>query len=203
MKISSTHQNNQPSFKQINLIQIPKKAYTDPNDTIQCTLNFYNTLLDCTNKKPSKLSNFLSKLGLSKHATKYSVVQESPTCMLGKKLHDEYGYSVEYFEQNTKVPFKKPLKEDMFSYFIFTKNHHKEVCKMQTKSYSKKLLDNAMQEYSKLKKEGKYPSEFVPAAIATKELDKDLDKIIAQDTIHKFELNSVDELKNIIEELDI
>lgn len=203
MKILSTHQTNQPSFRQINLVQIPKKAFPSPNDATQCTLDFYNTLLECTNKKPSKLSNFLSKLGLSKHAAKYSVVQESPTYMLGKRLQKEYGYSVEYFEQNTKIPFKKPLKEDMFSYFILTKNHHREVCKMQTKSYSKKLLDNAMQEYLKLEKEGKYPSEFVPAAIATKELDKDLDKIIAQDTVYKFELNSVNELENIIKELDI
>lgn len=202
MKISNIQQ-NQPSFKQINLVQIPKKAFNNPDNMISCTQDFYNSLAECATKKSSKISDFLSSIGLSKYFSKYTVLQESPTYMLGKRLSEQYGYSVEYFEQNTKIPFKKALNKDMFSYFVLTKKHHKEASDLCSRSYKKELINYATKEFIKLQQEGKYPSEYVPGAIATKEFEKSLDKIISEDEIHKFELNSIDELKNIVGELNI
>ena len=207
MRVSNSFQTPKPNFKQVNLIQIPKKAFEDPQNLKQCSKKFGSVLDKATGKglmAGSFVENLMVLLGIGgKKVGKVYVQLESRSHDMCDELLEGAGYSIEWLERNTGTKLKKPLDENMHSFYVLTKEHKDGVLpSLKWTNISKIML--------RYLKEGtlKYPqdnemSNFYARAKAGEKLDQQFDEVIAGSQIHKFKLKNLDELKNIADKLGI
>ncbi|MBR5554891.1 hypothetical protein IKU74_02645 [bacterium] len=117
--------NNQPNFKGTYIVQIPHKAFTNPNNIQECTKLVSKQIC----KFRSKLDNFLNifKQNLFCYPEKFSYMF-SKKGMESCKLNN----SVQWLRSNTGLPIADALRENYHSFFIYTKDDAGNVLKQIT-----------------------------------------------------------------------
>lgn len=207
MQISTPPKSYQPNFGQVNLIQIPKKVFYNPENFRMCSKEFSKAVDKTTGSGfifGRLMENLLTLLGLGgKRTSKIYTQLESRSYALCESLLNKMGYSLEWLEQNTGTKLKKPLNKDMHSFYLLT-NEHKD----GMLSYVK--VGNTFKLMMPHLKEGvlKHPSDnqmstLYAAAKVGEKLDKQFEEVIAGSKIHEFKLENLGELKEIADKLGV
>ncbi len=149
MQISPIQQNqnykksvkNQPNFKGTYIVQIPHKAFTNPNNIQECTKLVSKQIC----KFRSKLDNFLNifKQNLFCYPEKFSYMF-SKKGMESCKLNN----SVQWLRSNTGLPIADALRENYHSFFIYTKDDAGNVLKQITSACKNTRAPEFLEKYS-------------------------------------------------------
>jgi len=126
MNITPSQNRNQINFGSVNLIQISKKAFQEPENLKLVSKTFDKTADKITGefigKIPKPIATILTLLGLAKKGTKTGVYLESPLYRL--ILKDSQGpYSLNWHCRNLGVPVLEPLNENYHSFYVHTKEN--------------------------------------------------------------------------------
>ena len=184
-----------PNFKQVTCVQIPKKAFINPENVRECSDMFPKRLDATVGVNRSVLSGMTNQI-------KTAYIPESMSYFAAKIAMQERGfnYSIGWAAQNTGLSIKKPINENYYSFYVFTKEHLD-------------ILKNAMLKAMNIKNyinegKSKYPNDNDMAVIyaTTKcgvETDKILDSQNAYNPTETIKLNSLDELDSVKDKLGI
>ena len=207
MRVSNIFQIPQPNFKQVNLIQISKKAFEDPEVSSQCSKEFGKALQKATGRGfflGHFVENLLVTLGLGgKKTSKIYTQLESRSYSMCDELLEGAGYSIEWLERNTGTKLKKPLDENMHSFYVLTKEHKDGVLPALKWTNISKIMLHYIKEGTLKFPQDNDMSDFYACAKAGEKLDQQFDEVIEESQIHKFKLKNLDELKNIADKLGI
>ena len=195
---------NQPNFKSVSLLQFPREIFSNPNNLEKCSAQVYKELAKASGVKTEyKLSNVLAAFGIGKkNLHKFDLRIEYPSYFHSKTALQKNGdYSISWLSSNMNVPVKDAIDKDYHSFFVLTKEHKDKMLDFYK-------ADNRIQivrEYS-LRALYKYKSkdmqELFAAAHIGNVIDKFFEKVIGNAEIHRFQLNSLDEIKNIAPKLN-
>lgn len=127
MKITSqknpNQQNYQPKFGQVYLIQVSKKAFSNPQNLDYVRDVFCNSVSKITKEMPFSLSNALAKLGVSRKSQKTFSFLESPTYpQIKKDLQESQAPSIHWFNFHIGNTVKEPLDQNYHSFYMLTKD---------------------------------------------------------------------------------
>ena len=205
MQISSNsnRQANNVKFKAVNLVQIPKAAFTEPDNTLKCALEF-NDILSHVTKDPlgnSALGQAISYATTKLHKT--ATVLEKFSHFTAKTSSEIVGKesSVSKLREKTGLPIADAVDETKHSFYVFTKEHKDKCAEIQRNS-----LTN-LQEAARESQE-KYPNDIAMQDIYAYakvgvEADKQMEEIISNTPIKKIEIDSLFDIASITKDLDI
>ncbi|MBQ8635208.1 hypothetical protein IJ425_03550 [bacterium] len=202
MKITRINRNKQPSFKQISVVQISKKAFANPEKLSECHELFSDKLAKIAIKEPTK-TDLLTKLGLKRPPLKFLSTVEFPSFTMGKSLTEQYHYSLDWFRQNSGYNFKNAINPDAHTFIIFTKEDQPEMLNFTSPRTSRKLMNEARIEIQQREEKGEQICEFTLAGLFAKKLDELMSNILNKRKIESFKLENLDELEGIADKLDI
>jgi hypothetical protein len=193
-----------PNFKAVNIVQVPKKVFKDPENLKECSNTFKLALAKETGDKVNRglfgilLSKILNKKNKTTHILERSSYYASKTMM----EENNVPYSLYWLSQNTGLPIKGALDKNYHSFFVFTQDDKKGVLK-STRGAMKHIL-KTVREGNQL-----YPNDTDMQGVYTAaKIGVVLDKSLAEKTSidnpsHTFRLKSLDDIKNIVKKLDL
>lgn len=202
MKISPINQNRQPSFKQISIVQISKKAFKNPDKVLECHETFSDALAKIAIKEPEKV-DLLTKLGLKMPPMKFMSTVEYPSHTMGRSLTIQYPYSLNWFRQNSGYNFKNPMNPEAHSFIVFTKKDQSDMMKFASRKTTGKLMQEAKAEINQREQKGEIISEFALTGLFAKKLDDMMSGILEKKEVKNFQIDSLDKLEELAEKLDI
>jgi len=202
MKISAINQNKQPSFKQISIVQISKKAFKNPEKIMECHEIFSDRLAKIAIKEPEKI-DLLTRLGLKMPPTKFMSTVEYPSYTMGRSLTIQYPYSLDWFRRNSGYDFKNPMNPDAHTFIVFTKNDQSDMMKFTSRKTTGKLMQEAKAEINRQEQNGETISEFALSGLFAKKLDDMLSAILSKKNVRNFQIDSLDKMEELAEKLDI
>ncbi len=191
-----------PSFKAVNLVKISHKAFANPKNYKECSEVFGKTLHQATGEK---LRGFLRSIIVyfTPKPLKTMYIFENPSYRHAVKSMQETGnnYSLNWLKQNTQLPVKDVIDENYHSFYVFTKEHkngYANICNESIKNISK-AVDEGCEKYPNNEKMALL---YAETKIGTEE-DKAVTKLLENTPVNEFSLQSLDEVKNIVKNLDV
>ena len=189
-----------PNFKGISIVQVPKKIFNNPEDLIDCT-KVFDKKLSCYTNHSLKLL-FAKLKGLLTLKPYKMVFLEFPSYNCTQTAMQKKGinYSRSWIIQNTGLPIKDPLNEDMHSFFVFTKEHSNKFMTFFNRAMKKVGMTS-------LEAVRKYPNDPKMATVYTQgkigvEIDNNITKLISETPVKQIKIENFNEIKNIIKDLD-
>ncbi len=201
--ILNINNKNNLNFRSVSLVQIPRKAFANPENIKECSKYFGKALDKATKDKLSgTLGSIIAFLFSSKHQkTAYMLENTSYYMAKNAMLNNGYDYSIFWLAQNTDLPVKDVIDKDYHSFYVFTKEHKAGFINAY-KSVFKDLFD--------FSKEGlrKYSTDSKMAAIYTQvktgvKIDKNIASMLGDEQVKVFKLNNVNQVKDIVKDLNV
>lgn len=190
-----------PNFKGISIVQVPKKIFNNPENLIECTKVFDKKLSSYTNNSLKLL--FAKLKGLLTLKPYKMVFLEFPSYNCTQTVMQKNGinYSKSWIIQNTGLPIRDALNEDMHSFFIFTKEHSNKfmTCFNGT---MKKIGLTSLEAVRKYPKDTKMARVYTQGKIGV-ELDNNITQLISGTPVKQIKIENFNEIKNIIKDLDL
>lgn len=174
--------NYQPNFKQVNLVQVSKKAFKNPEDLTQCVLNFQKRLPEGI---PAKNISFLEYPSYI-----WSYFAENKLTSFSKLIAKACDLSV-----------KSPRDENHHSFLVFTGEHVNKVRQATNPEYRLNLFNNYSQEGEEKYSFSKTLALFYGSIKAGEQIDRIVNNIVAEEKIYKFRIQNLDDLDNIVNEM--
>ena len=191
-----------PNFKSVSIVQVSKKAFANPENFKACSKSFGKALDTATGDKLTGFfGNIIALFTPKLHKTGYHL--EYPSYFAAKTLMSKYNinYSMHWLKQNTGLPIKEAVDNDYHSFYVFTKEH-KDRYVDAFHGTMKKILSNAKEAINKYS--GDKTMATIYANLKTDiSIDKAIDEMAAEAPVKKFKLDSLDEIKNIVKDLDV
>lgn len=200
MKITP-YQSNKTNFTSISIVQIPKSAKGFKNAA--CLKDIEKTFRDKISEviKPMKQSTLLMTLGIDRRVSRrpFSILEQPMyPAIMDEFLKVKYtnpsyiNCDLDWFAKRAGISIRKPLKEDMYSFFVYTKDEKRE-----TRDYicGKNFTDpviNAAISFNRLKQLMK----------ANEILRTKFDKIAEGKPINIFVINDLSEMPDVIKKID-
>lgn len=179
--------NKQPNFKGTYIVQIPHKAFSNPNNIQECTKLVSKQIC----KFRSKLDNFLNifKQNLFCYPEKFSYMF-SKKGMESCKLNN----SVQWLRSNTGLPIADVLKENYHSFFIYTKDDASNVIKQITSACKNTRAPEFLEKYS---------DPHMIATARTAKIGVELDKAMESqyNTATLYEIENLSDLKDVAQNI--
>ncbi len=190
---SYANQNQQPNFKGAYIIQIPHKAFSNPENIKECSKlvgeqisKFMNP-----NKFMQKINNFMNlfRQNLFCYPERFSYMFSKTGMEKGN-----IGISIQWLRANTGLPIADALKENYHSFFIYTNKDARNVLKQIT---SVCRNTHAPEFYEK------YTDPMMMATARTAKIGVELDK--AMETQYKnaiiYEIENLSELNEVAQKI--
>ena len=203
MKVNLQYNTNQnTNFKAVSMVQIPRKAFTHPENVKQCSKEFnktlYNTILA---QKSGLFAKIISCL--TKRQNKIATVLESPSFYIAKEAMQQQNleYGLNWLKLNTGLPIQEALDKNTYTFYVFTKEH-KDECINAMQKPLKNIFKYANESLERYSIDSSMAYIYVKSKIGV-DSDAMLKKTIAENPINKIKINSLDEVKNIITKLEI
>lgn len=207
MQISNQPRNYQPNFRQVNLVQVPKKVFQNPERLKECSVLF-SKALDKASGTEFCLGRFVENLialfgfGSKKVSKMYSQL-EHQSYTICKPLVDKYGYSMQWLGQNTGTKLANAIDKDMHSFYVLTGEHKDKACdKVKMSAWVNEVLRYSKEGAVKHSGDEAMTKLYAYAKIGD-DLDQKFNQIIEGSDIHKFKVENLDELKGIVDKLGI
>lgn len=204
MNVNFTPQKKQsPNFKSVSIVQVSKKAFANPENFKACSKSFGKALDSATGDKLTGVFGSLIALFITAKPCKTGFHLESPSYISAKKLMNKYGinYSLSWLKLNTGLPIKDAMDKDCHSFYVFTKEHKSHYVGA-LHGTMKTMLSNVKEAVSKYSSDKNMATIY--AELKTNiAIDKAIDEMAAEAPVKKFKLDSLDEIKNIVKDLDV
>jgi len=200
MKIMSQPQiqnNQQPNFTQINLVQVSKNAFKNPEDLYAVNKTFQDMANEAAGEINGGLSSILTLFGLGKKVNKTLDILEHPGYMsITKKINK--------INRAIGLQIKKPINEDYHSFFVYTKEHKDAVFEALSPKNQINSLKQARAEAVIAARQGE---NITPLSlwVQVKANDISLNKLetaTAGEPINKYVINDLKEIPDIFKKID-
>lgn len=195
---------SQPNFKQINLVQVSKKTFKNPEQLKECSKLFAKSIDKVSGDKLGRFGNILVLLGLNgKKIHKSLIVSKFPSYQFAKNAMGEYNmnYSLSWLSQNTKLPIKDELDKEYRSFYVLTKEHIDLAKPITSVNNLMKIIFDTAKEGSQRYSDSNMAKVYAQTKAGCI-LDKLLTQIIGNEKVHSFKLSSLDELGKIADKLN-
>ena len=204
MHITPITQNNSTNFKAINFVQLPKKAFINPENRTLCT-KIFQKHIDKATKDPLKgfWGSIIAFLG-GRHFAKTGILSDNPSFIytITGMEHEKIPYSLSWVKRNTDLPIKDSWNvDDNLKFLVFTK---------EDKDAFVGVFSNPLKNLFKYMKEGLNRYKTFPGmagiyanAKVGVETDALLEKLIGNREIKTIEIETLDDIFKIINKLDI
>ncbi|MFA7657848.1 MAG: hypothetical protein WCY19_00270 [Candidatus Gastranaerophilaceae bacterium] len=205
MNVTPVQNNNQASFGSVNLVQVSRKAFKNPEDLVAVSKQFNNATIKVTNEVNSKLGTVLSLCGLGKKFNKTVVYLEQPGyANIAEELKKIGGYSTSWLSRNTGIPIAEPLSQSHHSFTVLTKEQKDGASHLlfakNIFALTKKVINEGLQKVSsgeKSKVEGTWA-----AARLNQLLSEQLNPILEGQPVHKFVIDDLSQLPKVFEQIE-
>lgn len=199
---NSNYQYQTPNFKAISLVQIPRKAFKNPENIKECSQFFGDKVKQISGEKVKGAVGALLALFFPRLVKSMTILENfsHSYAKIGLETNN-INYPLSWFRMNSGLDIPEAKDENYHSFLVYTKNDKKNVMRA-TIEIAKKLKSYIQEGISK------YSGHNTPLAslYATAKMGIDTDKIIAELTkdvpVKTFQINSVEELDKIVKELD-
>ena len=204
MKIQSTPNYNAktPNFKAVSIVQIPRKAFKNPENYKECSKIFANKLDKLVGDRlTGRLGAILALFTTKPHKT--ASFLENTALLNAKAVLDKNNikYSVNWLEQNTGLAIPKALDENFHSFYVYTKDDIGKVMSA-VKQATKNLWSNMKEARMKYPQDSKMTHVYASTKYGVQA--EALRQEIFKDTpVQKFKIEKLDELENIVKDLDV
>ena len=204
MKIQSTPNYNAktPNFKAVSIVQIPRKAFKNPENYKECSKIFANKLDKLVGDRlTGRLGAILALFTTKPHKT--AIFLENTALLNAKAVLDKNNikYSVNWLEQNTGLAIPKALDENFHSFYVYTKDDIGKVMSA-VKQATKNLWSNMKEARMKYPQDSKMTHVYASTKYGVQA--EALRQEIFKDTpVQKFKIENLDELENIVKDLDV
>ena len=201
----STHKNN-TSFKGVNLIQVSKKAFINPEEAEECALHFSDEVNKITKEWPDGVTDLFAKFGLWKLVTKTFSYLEQPLYINLLDIAKENHARISWLEGRSKIPIKPPLSEDYHSFFLYTKSHKNSAADIFDPRNFNKFSDVVQKEGEKLIDENPERAAVIGSEVwvETKMNDlfiKEFEKATQGEPVKQFKIEDLSQLPNIFKQI--
>ena len=189
-----------PNFKGISVVQVPKNIFNNPENLIECTKIFDKKLSTCTNNSLKLL--FAKLKGLLTLKPYKMVFLEFPSynCTQTAMQKNGINYSKSWIIQNTGLPIRDALNEDMHSFFVFTKEHSNKFMTCFNRTMQK-IGVTSLEAVRKYPKDPKMASVYTQGKIGV-EIDNNITQLMSETPVKQIKIENFNEIKNIIKDLD-
>lgn len=206
MKITPNQNNAQLNFGSVNLVQVSKKAFKNPDDLIGVSKIFDNAVSKETGEMNVKLATALTLLGFGKKSTKALTFLEQPCYpnMVSELKKEGSHLSLSWLSQHLGIPIAKPLSETHHSFYVYTKEQKDASSGLFSAKQMYTFLKGILKEGFENIKAGKSDN-IKPVWTATKLNEKilnELKPIITNEPVHKFVIDDLSELPKVFKEID-
>lgn len=128
MNITPMQNNRQTNFGSLNLVQVKKTAFKNPEDLIGCTKVFDKSLAKVNKefiaKLPMPVRIIMHLIGVSNPITRAIVDLESPLYPIIKKRCQKMGNNAPFwYESQFGIKVPEPLDKDYHSFWVLTKEN--------------------------------------------------------------------------------
>lgn len=193
MTVSIRQQNNQPSFKAVNIVQISKKAFSNPEDLSQVS-KVFSRISRTTLKTQGKLSKvFKALLGIKNKARKTFSYFEQPDYISVAKTAKKNKTSIHWLGQYSGIDIALPSSPDHHSFYVLTGEHKDKALELLSAKNFMGILKASQKAQSDLVKQGKNVF-LVTDVVHNNELVKKFNPIIGSEPANKVQINSLDDL---------
>ena len=182
---------NSPSFGQVNLIRISKKAFKNPEKGMQCSKEFINGI---NKAKGNILGSLPGGFYIQQLLYKFGKKNKSATALLGN---------------HNNMPIKASLEEGYHSFAFFTGNDNDVYTDLYKKN-KKQIIKDVNNNLKNAKYTDNDGNEFKPnfkqffqirLGLIIKKISEIQQKAFEDADIKEFRINNLDELKSIVEKL--
>ena len=198
------HQNN-IGFKQINLVQVSKKAFTNPEVSAQCSQEFFSALEKASGETVTyKWSSFRNMFNLGRNR-KMAGLFEYPSCNIAREELKKPGfnYSLYWLSENTGLDLKDKINPEKHSFFVLTGAEKNRLADMISIRHLMHLKNIASYFKSILKRNRPDMADTCYNLMIGVFLDKDFKGILADKPVKNFSIENLDDLKNITNEFGL
>ena len=202
MNITPTSNTANTNFKAVNIVQIPKRAFSNPENLKTCQKEFSKALDSTTGDKLNNIFGAILALFTTKpHKT--GTILEKPTYNFAKTAMQKNGinYSLSWLSQNTGIPIGNALKEGVHSFYVFTK---------EDKQGFMNALSKPLKHLLEFTREGlkRHPSDKKLANIYAhtkygNAIEEGFNNVIGERKIPQIKIETLEDLPKIIKDLDV
>jgi len=199
--------NNRQNFGSVNIIQVSKKAFKNPEDLNSVCDEFSKAISNITgetnNAYVSALINFV---GLGKKCLKSVNFLESPGhANVINDLKEAGGHSIDWLSQYTGIKIPKPMSENHHSFFILTEQQKDAAYKniFSIKNIINLAINASIEDKARVKS-GAMPelgNVRISARIHQQLIEK-IKPIIKNEPIHKAAIDDLSQLPKVFEQID-
>ena len=184
---------SQPNFKGTYIIQIPHKAFSNPENIKECSKLVGEQISKFMhpNKFMQKINNFMNlfRQNLFCYPEKFSYMFSKTGMERGN-----IGSSIQWLRANTGLPIADVLKENYHSFFVYTNSDARNVLKQIT---SVCRNTHAPEFYEK------YTDPMMMATARTAKIGVELDKAMEKQyqSATKYEIENLTDLKEVAQKI--
>lgn len=204
MQIQSTPNYNAktPNFKAVSIVQIPRKAFKNPENYKECSKIFANKLDTLVGDRfTGRLGTILAFFTTKPHKTASFLENTALLNARAAMERNNVNYSVNWLEQNTGLAIPKALDENFHSFYVYTKDDIGKIMGI-VKQELKNLYTYAKEALAKYPKDKKMANIYTTAkyGVNVEALSQEAFK---GTPVQKFKIENLDELKNIVKDLGV
>lgn len=201
MNITPYQNNNQLNFGSVNLIQVSKKAFKNPDNAKAAAIEFTKKANKATGE--NILSGLLTLMGIGKKHTKHISYLEQPGhTVIEESLRKNGNYSINWLSQNTDIPIKKSLSSEHHSFTILTKEHKDKASPILGLKNTMKIVKQTLKEGKKFSKNQKDMEDLWLSARLNQIYNEQLEPIIKNEPVNKFVIDDLRDLPKVFEKID-
>lgn len=205
MNITPVQNNNQKSFGSVNLVQVSKKAFRNPEDLFAVNKQFTNATNKLTGEVNYKLGTVLNLFGLGKKSNKTVTYLEQPGyAVIARELKKSGGCSTSWLSQNTGIPIAEPLSPSHHSFTVLTKEQKDGASPLFSAKNMFALMKKVINEgFQKLKSGEKSTIESTwTSARINQILIERIKPITDGQPVHKFVIDDLSQLPKVFEQIE-
>jgi len=202
MQINTNHNYNKTNFKAKSLVQIPRKAFTNPENFAECSRVFSEKVRQISGEKTRNVFGALLATLFPRLVKSVNVLESFSHGYVKEAMEsNNIKYPITWFKQNTGLDIPtETLDENLHSFYVYTKNDKRNALKaiMEALKNAKSYVIEGKSRYS--------GNEALASAYVLAKLGVETDRLLNESTkdtpLRTFRLESIDELDKIAQELD-
>ena len=195
-----------PSFKGVNMVQISKKAFKNPENAHAVIDDFCDTFVKEMEKYPHKSRGFLDKIirKFTKAADAFLYL-ETPAYIDKVDVLKENkldGWPLSILSQKTGIPIKNAIDDDYHSFFILTNAEGRKADKYyNSRSQSKKAVKTVQQEIYQKEITSQEQAQLYYDMRMLQILDEGMENLIKGVPQKGFKVETLDDAKALVQKI--
>lgn len=203
MQINNNSNYNQPNFRQVNLVKVPKELFKKGTPALMCERCVREALESAVGQKSTGFfKKLLSILGIRIRSNQklISILEYPGYSSIMTKL-EQNGYSFSWFKQNTQSELDDSKYDDYYSFYVLTKDDKDKF--LENIAYKKReIKEQIYNDVYERQQNNENMHEFKIVEMATSHLNEAFKETINGKEINEF-VWEFNDYANLAEKLDV